>query len=198
MDIDFLVDASLENEEKVYRVLEMLPDQAVKQLDPGDIAKFTVVRVADEIVVDLMQSACGIAEFLPEYRAAGDSVLRPVVVGNGHTRARTIQIGRGLERVILFFKSKSKSKSKSRSKTPIDRDFDRIGSDLLDCVGWMVGCGMGWRFRYEGEDGLQREVDFDFDFDFDSDFDSGFLVPLMISGYLVTSIFLVLIRLSVL
>ena len=60
MDIDFLVDASLENEEKVYRVLETLPDQAVKQLDPGDIAKFTVVRVADEIVVDLMQSACGI------------------------------------------------------------------------------------------------------------------------------------------
>ena len=34
MDIDFLVDASLENEEKVYRVLESLPDQAVKS--PGE------------------------------------------------------------------------------------------------------------------------------------------------------------------
>ena len=30
MDIDLVVDASLENEEKVYRVLETLPDQAVK------------------------------------------------------------------------------------------------------------------------------------------------------------------------
>jgi len=74
MDIDFLVDASLENEEKVYRVLETLPDQAVKQLDPGDIAKFTVVRVADEIVVDLMQSACGI-----DYaEASKDTVVRVV------------------------------------------------------------------------------------------------------------------------
>lgn len=59
-DIDLLIETSKENEAKVYQVLEFLPDQAVKQLDPGDVAKYTVVRVADEIVVDLMQSACGI------------------------------------------------------------------------------------------------------------------------------------------
>jgi hypothetical protein len=76
MDIDFLVDASLENEEKVYRVLEALPDQAVKQLDRGDIAKFTVVRVADEIVVDLMQSACGI-----DYAEASNEIVVRVVDG---------------------------------------------------------------------------------------------------------------------
>ncbi|MEQ1842527.1 MAG: hypothetical protein ABL994_19170 [Verrucomicrobiales bacterium] len=59
-DIDLIIDISPENEAKVYHALESLPDQVVKQLDPGDVAKYTVVRVADEIVVDLMQSACGI------------------------------------------------------------------------------------------------------------------------------------------
>ena len=59
-DIDLLIDISPENEAKVFDALESLPDQVVKQLDPGDVAKYTVVRVADEIVVDLMQSACGI------------------------------------------------------------------------------------------------------------------------------------------
>lgn len=60
MDVDLIIDTSLENEAKVYQALEILPDQAVKQLDPGDVGKYTVVRVADEILVDLMQSACGI------------------------------------------------------------------------------------------------------------------------------------------
>jgi hypothetical protein len=44
----------------------------VKELQPGEVAKFTVVRVADEIVVDLIKSACGI-----DYaEAAKDVVLR--------------------------------------------------------------------------------------------------------------------------
>jgi hypothetical protein len=32
----------------------------MRDLDPGDVAKFTVIRVADEFVVDLMASASGI------------------------------------------------------------------------------------------------------------------------------------------
>jgi len=48
-DIDLIVDTSPENEAKVFAALESLPDQAVKELDPGDIARYTVVRVADEI-----------------------------------------------------------------------------------------------------------------------------------------------------
>lgn len=59
-DVDLLVDASVENEARVYRALESLPDQAVKALGPGEIAKYVVVRIADEIVVDLMSSACGV------------------------------------------------------------------------------------------------------------------------------------------
>jgi len=60
MNIDLVIDSSLENEAKVYDALRTLPDRAVDQLDPGDVEKFTVVRVADEIVVDLMKSASGI------------------------------------------------------------------------------------------------------------------------------------------
>lgn len=59
-DIDLIIDTSPENEAKVFRALESLPDQAVKQLDSGDVEKYTVVRVADEFVVGLMQSACDI------------------------------------------------------------------------------------------------------------------------------------------
>lgn len=59
-DIDILIDTSPENEKAVFRALESLPDKAVRELDPGDVSKYVVVRVADEIVVDLMQSASGI------------------------------------------------------------------------------------------------------------------------------------------
>jgi hypothetical protein len=74
MDIDLLVDASRENEARVYRALECLPDKAVRELGPGEIARWAVVRVADEIVVDLMRAACGI-----EYaEAARDVAVRTV------------------------------------------------------------------------------------------------------------------------
>jgi hypothetical protein len=33
----------------------------VRELDAGDVAKFTVVRVADEVLVDLMAKASGIS-----------------------------------------------------------------------------------------------------------------------------------------
>ena len=59
-DIDFLIDPAPENEARVYQALEILTDKAVRQLDPGDVARFVVCRVADDVVVDLMASAGGI------------------------------------------------------------------------------------------------------------------------------------------
>lgn len=59
-DIDLLIDINLQNEALVYKALEELPDKAVLQLDPGDVGNFVVVRIADEVVVDLMRSAAGI------------------------------------------------------------------------------------------------------------------------------------------
>jgi hypothetical protein len=60
-DIDVLIDDSLANEAKVYIALEIFADKAVRELDAGDVKKYTVVRVADEVTVDLMGSASGIA-----------------------------------------------------------------------------------------------------------------------------------------
>ncbi len=60
-DIDLLVDPALENEAKIFDALATLPDGCVRELDAGDIGKFTVVRVADEVLVDLMAKASGMS-----------------------------------------------------------------------------------------------------------------------------------------
>ena len=68
-DVDLLIDTESENERRVFQALESLSDQAVKELMPGEIAQYDVVRVADEILVDLMRSACGI-----EYEEAAKEI----------------------------------------------------------------------------------------------------------------------------
>lgn len=60
-DIDLLLDGALENQARVKQALETLPDKAILELGDDDIRDYTVVRVSDEILVDLMISACGIA-----------------------------------------------------------------------------------------------------------------------------------------
>src|SRR5436309_2431880 len=59
-DIDLILATDLENEAKVYKAMEVFPDKAVRELKPGEVSQYNVVRVADEVIVDLMQSACGI------------------------------------------------------------------------------------------------------------------------------------------
>lgn len=78
-DIDLLVDASADNFERIREALSVLPDQAVRDVQPTDLARYTVVRVADEVVVDLMRSACGVeyAEAAPDIESA---VLQGVAV----------------------------------------------------------------------------------------------------------------------
>lgn len=75
-DVDLLLDTSAENEAKVYRCLESLPDKAILHLQPGEIEKYTVVRVADEIVIDLMKSASGI-----DYDEASKDVVNREIQG---------------------------------------------------------------------------------------------------------------------
>jgi hypothetical protein len=60
-DIDLLVDPSDENVRRIKAALANLPDNAVSLIDDGDVRQYQVVRVADEVVVDLLASACGIA-----------------------------------------------------------------------------------------------------------------------------------------
>ena len=59
-DIDFLVDDSEENIQKIKTALSILPDRAVLELNDKDVQTYNVVRIADEIVVDLLGKACQI------------------------------------------------------------------------------------------------------------------------------------------
>ena len=58
--IDLLVDRTAENIACLREALSILPDNAVRDVRDSDIEEYEVVRVADEVVVDLMGSACGI------------------------------------------------------------------------------------------------------------------------------------------
>lgn len=54
-DIDFLVDANPEAVDKIKEALaEALPDKAALEVGREEIQSYTVVRVADEVIVDLM------------------------------------------------------------------------------------------------------------------------------------------------
>ena len=59
-DIDFLVDDAPDNVERVKQGLAILADNAAAEVAATDVRDHTVVRVADEVVVDLMGRACGL------------------------------------------------------------------------------------------------------------------------------------------
>jgi len=58
--VDLMVAADLENEARVFSALATLSDNAVRELQPGELQQYNVIRVGDEILVDLMVSAGGV------------------------------------------------------------------------------------------------------------------------------------------
>src|SRR5438094_8905765 len=68
-DIDILVDVDLENQRRIKKALETLPDKAILELGDDDFRDYTVIRVSDDILVDVMTTACGI-----DFKAASDSI----------------------------------------------------------------------------------------------------------------------------
>ena len=69
-DVDLIVAADAENEAKVFSALSTLPDNAVRELQPGELEQYNVIRVGDEILVDLMRSAGGV-----DYAEAAKNVV---------------------------------------------------------------------------------------------------------------------------
>jgi hypothetical protein len=59
-DIHLLIDPSAENVERIKRALAVLSDNAVQEVESDEIERYDVIRVADEVVVDLMAKACGV------------------------------------------------------------------------------------------------------------------------------------------
>lgn len=57
-DIDLLIESSADNIGKIKEALMYLPDQAVKDITSSDIQTYAVVRIGDEIVIDLLAKAC--------------------------------------------------------------------------------------------------------------------------------------------
>lgn len=60
-DLDLLIAKEIDNQKLVKKAMEALPDQTIKELGDEDISEWLVVRVNDEITVDLMTEASGIS-----------------------------------------------------------------------------------------------------------------------------------------
>ena len=103
-DIDFLIDTDAENEAAVFKALEILADKAVLELKPGEVSAYSVVRVCDEIVVDLMAMACGI-----DYASAKDDIAIidvngvPIPFASPSLLWRTKQTFREKDKIDLIF-----------------------------------------------------------------------------------------------
>lgn len=75
-DIDLLVARDKANQSLVKKALEILPDRAIRELGDEDIAQWVVVRVNDDITVDLMTEACGV-----RYEDAGNGIEIEIIDG---------------------------------------------------------------------------------------------------------------------
>lgn len=103
-DIDLLIDASSGNQAAVRKALEILPDKAVRELREGDLERYVVVRVADEIVVDLLLSAGGIAYDEAESETITVDVKDvPIPFASPQLLLRMKQTGREKDALDLLF-----------------------------------------------------------------------------------------------
>jgi len=59
-DIDLLIARDIANQRLVKEALRILPNRSIDELGDEDIAQWVVVRVSDNILVDLMTEACGV------------------------------------------------------------------------------------------------------------------------------------------
>ncbi len=75
-DIDLLIARDLANQALVKLALEILPDRAIRELGDEDIAQWVVVRVNDDITVDLMTEACGVS-----YAEASGGIEQEIIDG---------------------------------------------------------------------------------------------------------------------
>jgi hypothetical protein len=116
-DIDLLVDSSPANFARIQTAMLALPDGAIREVQPGELDQFVVIRVGDEFVVDLMKAACGI-----EYAEASKSISWMMV--------RELKIPFASPQLLL------RLKQTYRDKDAMDRAYLR---DLLEKQGQKPG-----------------------------------------------------------
>jgi len=59
-DIDLLVERSERNRIAIINALEMLPGKSAREITETDFKDYSVVRVVDDLMIDLMMAACGV------------------------------------------------------------------------------------------------------------------------------------------
>jgi hypothetical protein len=103
-DIDLLIARDRANQILVKQALEILPDRAIRELGDEDITQWVVVRVNDDITVDLMTEAGGV-----RYEDAAGSIETEVIDG--------VPIPFASAQLML------RMKQSSREKDAADRSF---------------------------------------------------------------------------
>jgi hypothetical protein len=79
-DIDLLIDPAVDNMHAIKRAMAVLPDNAIALVEVDDVQNYQVVRVADEIVVDLLAAACGITFEQAEQEGVDQFTVEDVVI----------------------------------------------------------------------------------------------------------------------
>lgn len=103
-DIDLLIDSSPGNQSAVRKALEILPDKAVNELRDGDLERYVVVRVADEVVVDLLLSAGGVTYAQAQTEAVVVDISGvPIPFASPHLLLRMKETGREKDALDLVF-----------------------------------------------------------------------------------------------
>jgi hypothetical protein len=146
MDVDLLVADDPDNEARVFSALSTLPDNAVRDLQPGELTQYSVIRVADEIIVDLMRLAGGIgyaaaaADHRPltGLRRAG---ARPALCRPSAARARSTstQYGASYPRSARKARPPASTSAASTGCTRLTSASTRSAAAALMPVG-IVGC----------------------------------------------------------
>ncbi len=114
-DIDLLVEDSPENIARTKKGLGILADNAAAEMADDDVRRYSVVRIADEIVVDLLGRACGMTygEALEDHETFElEGVRIPVV--SARTLIRTKQTPRPSDAADVAFLTGRLSDPKKR------------------------------------------------------------------------------------
>lgn len=101
-DIDLLVEDTEENIERIREALSFLQDKASLEVRPDDVRNYTVVRIADEIVIGLIGKVGDLT-----YRNAGIEIYDldgiPVPIADLKTMIRSKQGVRERDKADLQF-----------------------------------------------------------------------------------------------
>lgn len=140
-DVDLLIEVGPDNEAAVLKCLSLLPDHAAAQVKPGEVERYGVVRIGDEIMIDLMKSGCGVTYA----DAIADAVIKdvqgvPVPVASQKTMWRMKQTVR--EKDIpdkAFLQQWAEQNNVTLDPPPAQAAKARIPPWLDRLLGWIFG-----------------------------------------------------------